>query len=275
MSVRMTEPFSKRHGYRQPIEVAVTVRQDAPYELRGVLVQLAYDCGFHPSSLRALVCRVLRKRPNPDNWSEYPNVNQEVRDLVDECEWYRVYDITEAIAAKTRETSHHPRPDTFETELNEYFVENGIGWKLHDGALEARGAETFEQTVSVAEGLLVTGGQSTARNELREALHDLSRRPNPDITGAVQHSMAALECVARELSGDEKTTLGEIIRRHRDLIPRPLDEVIAKAWGYASENARHIREGREPTYEEAELIIGLVSSVSTYLARKHQTLTGL
>jgi len=266
----MTESFSKRHGYHQPIEVAVTVRQDAPYELRGVLVQLAYECGFQPSSLRTLVCQVLRKRPNLNNWSEYPNVNQEVRDLIDECEWYRVYDIIEAIAAKIRQDQYSYGGNKFETELNEYFIENGIGWKLHDGTLEARGTETFEQTVSAAEGLLASGGQSTARNELHEALRDLSRRPNPDITGAVQHSMAALECVAREVSGDEKSTLGDIIKRQRNLIPRPLDEAITKAWGYASENARHIREGQEPTSEEAELVIGLAASVITYLIRKHK-----
>jgi hypothetical protein len=182
-----------------------------------------------------------------------------------------VYDIVEAIAAKIREDQHSHGGSKFETEFNEYCVENGIGWKLHNGALEARGAETFEQTVSVAEGLLENRGQPTARNELHEALRDLSRRPDPDITGAVQHSMAALECVAREVSGDEKATLGDIIKRQREMIPRPLDEAITKAWGYASENARHIREGREPTYEEAELVIGLASSVITYLIRKHKS----
>lgn len=103
---------------------------------------------------------------------------------------------------------------------------------------------------------------------MHEAVADLSRRPSPDITGAIQHAMASLECVARETCGDPKATLGEIIKRHNELIPPPLDQAISKAWGYASEHARHIREGREPAYAEAELIVGLCASVSTYLSRK-------
>jgi len=33
--------------------------------------------------------------------------------------------------------------------------------------------------------------RNTARGEIHEALGDLSRRPAPDITGAIQHAMVA------------------------------------------------------------------------------------
>ncbi len=115
---------------------------------------------------------------------------------------------------------------------------------------------------------MAESGRNTARNELHEAVSDISRRPNPDITGAIQHAMASLECVAREACGDPKATLGEILNRYKELIPAPLDQAITKAWGFASERARHIREGREPSYDEAELIVGICASVSTYLSSK-------
>lgn len=266
----MTERFSKRHGYHQSAETGISVRQDAPHELRGVVVQLAYECGFRPQSLRTIVCRLLRKRPDPNNWSEYPNIDREVSGLVDVCEWYRVYDIIEGLVATMREAPYSYDVEKFESELNDYFLENGIGWKLSGGVVEMRGPEMFEEVVGTAERQLETQHFGTARNELHEALRDLSRRPSADVTGAIQHSMAALECVARETCGDGKANLGDIMKRYRDIVPRPLDEAIVKAWGYASENARHIREGREPTFEEAELIVGIVSAVSTYLARKHE-----
>jgi len=132
-----------------------------------------------------------------------------------------------------------------------------------------RGTELFEETVRQAETELGLRGFSSARNELHESLHDLSRRPTPDVTGAIQHSMAALECVARVCCGDDKSTLGEILKRYRDLIPKPLDEAVMKIWGYASENARHINEGCEPNFEEAELVVSTVAGVSTYLSKKH------
>ena len=39
-------------------------------------------------------------------------------------------------------------------------------------------------------------------------------------------------------------------------------------WGYASNKARHVEEGREPSREEAELIVDLAAVVATYLTKK-------
>ncbi|MNC74052.1 hypothetical protein D3C75_1253440 [compost metagenome] len=38
----------------------------------------------------------------------------------------------------------------FTTELNEFFIEHGIGWKLLDGRIEIRGSESFEQVLTSA-----------------------------------------------------------------------------------------------------------------------------
>ena len=118
-----------------------------------------------------------------------------------------------------------------------------------------------------AAGALETARRLTARAEMHKALADLSRRPEADLTGAIQHAMAALECVARDATGDPKATLGEILKRHPNLIPKPLDTAVEKAWGYASEMGRHIREGREPQRKEVELIVGLAATVANYLSR--------
>lgn len=266
----MSNSFSKRHGFRQVQEVPISIRTDAPHDLRDVIVQLAYEYGFSPKTLRPLVCRVLRKRPDENNWSEFPNIDGEVRMHIDECNWYRVYDVIEAICEQMREKHSSYDYEAFEAEISDYFLENGIGWKLVEGKIEVRGTEVFEQSIRQAESDLSSSGFATARKELHEALCDLSRRPEPDVTGAVQHSMAALECVARVACDDEKATLGEIMKRYKNLIPKPLDDAVTKMWGFASENARHITEGKEPSFEEAELVVGIVASVSTYLTKKHE-----
>ena len=51
-------------------------------------------------------------------------------------------------------------------------------------------------------------------------------------------------------------------------IPRPLDAAVEKAWGYASERGRHLKEGNAPTHEEVELVVGIAATVATYLSRK-------
>lgn len=259
--------FSDRFGYK-PSEVPISVREDAPPDLRAALIQIAYDSSLTPTTLRTIVCRVLRVQPSPYNWSDYPNVASEVDGLLDGCEWFRVYDIAEAIYRSLVNRGLYERPAEFEAELNTYFREHGIGWQMVDGAIQSRGPEVFEATLRSATDALRGPERSTARAELHEALVDLSRRPEPDLTGALQHAMAALECVSRDITGEPRATLGEILRRHPGIIPRPLDAAVEKAWGYASERARHIREGGRPTHEEVELVVGIAATVATYLARK-------
>lgn len=261
------ESFSKRHGFSSVDEVEITVREDAPEDLRGYLIQHAYEHNLKPSTLRDLECKSLKRLPDKDNWSEYPNVNNEVTNLILECRWYKVYDIIERICAYLGETAYREVYESFESELNEYFVEHGIGWKIVDGVIEYRGAEAFEVVVKAAQSTEREAGLVTASKELHQAISDLSRMPSPDVTGAIQHAMASLECVAREVTGDRKANLGDIMKRHGAIIPEPLDQAVIKAWGYASENGRHIREGREPSSNEAELIVGLSASLGNYLVK--------
>jgi hypothetical protein len=255
------DSFSRRHGYL-PTDVEISIREDAPLELRGVVVDVAYEAGLGPRDVRAIVCRLLRRREDPNNWSPFPNVDGEVRDHLNNCEWYEVYDVIEALASKVAE------PTKFEDEINEYFRRRGIGWQLNEGRVQIRGAEAFELTVTSARKALTQDDRRTAAQEIHEAVQDLSRRPTPDITGGIQHALAALECVARDVAGDHRATLGAIVKKHPGLIPPPLDAAVEKLWGFASEQGRHLREGREPAREEAELAVHVAAAVAAYLSRK-------
>jgi hypothetical protein len=196
---------------------------------------------------------------------------------MEECAWYRVYDVIEAVYERLnvggrqitgRRNEAILASSYFADEINAVFREKGIGWQLVDGMIEVRGEESFEQSVHGGREALEEAGRTTAARELHEALGDLSRRPEADVTGAVQHAMAALECVARDAVGDQKATLGELIKRYPDLLPKPLDQALEKAWGYSSEAGRHLQEGKAPGFDEAELIVGMSGAVCRYLARK-------
>jgi len=267
-------PFSRRLGYSgQPREISI--REDAPENLRHFVLDKATELGLTPHTLRDAACSVLRARPDPGNWSAYPNVWGEVEGLIYGCDWFRVYDFIERVYGVLEqqlgnvwaETTDQTSTGEFQDCLNEFFIEEGIGWQMVDGEIVTRGSEAFEATVHQAVETLESAGRMTAKDEIHKALGDLSRRPEPDLTGAIQHAMAALECVARDVCGDARATLGEILRRYPDLIPRPLNTAVEKAWGYASEMGRHIREGREPERKEVELIVGLAATVATYLSR--------
>lgn len=261
------QPFSKRHGFGPDIP-AITIWHDAPERFRAALLNTAKNsCNLSPSTLRDIACGVLHERPDPSNWSEYPNIWGEVQQLVYHCEWFRVYDIAEALAQYLGRSFHQGK-HIFERELNDCFRELGIGWKMKDSRIQARGEDDYEKIVAQAKNELNKANMPTAQSEISEALNDLSQRPQPDLSGAVHHAMAALECVARSVIGQPKATLGEIVAGLNNPLPKPLDEAVKKAWGYASENARHGREGRLLSRAEAHLIVGLSSSVISYLLQK-------
>ena len=262
-----TQSFSQRFGYRAE-ERAITVREDAPDAVRYGVVMLADNLGLSPSNARLEVCGILLARPNPSNWSDYPNVFGEVQCLVEGAPWYRVYDIAEGFYDRLA-SSDRTRGQEFENRLNELFREHGVSWEMRDGRIMARGSEAFGQALTTAAEALQASGRTTAASELHEALRDISRRPQADVTGAIQHAMAALECVARDVTGQPSKTLGQIVPGLA--IPKPLDTALEKLWGFASEQGRHIREGREPRFEEAELIVTVAAALSVYLLRANET----
>ena len=130
----MIEPFSSRQGYRPP-PAQTAVHEDAPSELRGAILMLAEAAGMKPSAIRKVICGVLLVPPDANNWSEYPNIWDEVVWLMEEAPSSKVYDIVKALyvelAAPRRGDSRSAAE--FERRLNDFLVEKDIGWELRDG----------------------------------------------------------------------------------------------------------------------------------------------
>lgn len=126
---------------------------------------------------------------------------------------------------------------------------------------------TWEKGLDVLE----RKGLETSRRELVEAGLDITRRPKPDLTGAVQHSRAALECVAREVAGARGLMLSQILEQQPDILPDPsVKKAALKLWGCASDRGGHLREGDGPTYTEAKLIVVRSWRLCLYLARTYE-----
>lgn len=256
--------FSERNSFNVLHAIPIVTRLEASPELRGVLVNTALECGYNYKRLREVVCQALQKRPDIEhNWGDL-NIEHEVRGLIDDAQWFEVYDVIERL---------HSAPsamdlEKFRHEINRYFIANGIGWSLDSsGCVVFRGDEGFDRIVADAQTAEHQQGHVTAARELHEATRDLSRRPLPDMTGAIQHAMASLECVAREITGQHKLTLGEWVKANREKIGTPLDKAIEAIWGFTSNRGRHLSEGKEPSPEEAELIVGFTASLGAYLSK--------
>jgi len=260
----VSERFSERHGL-ESVNAAITVWNDAPDTIRWALPTIARDASMGPTEMRNVVCETLLIPPDPKNWSPYPYIWDEVVGLIRKCTWFGVYDVAEALyRALERRDADLSRQ--FSDKLNRVFRREGIGYEMQDGLIVFRGDEVFSRATREAIPVLVETGRARAATEIREALQDISRRPEPDITGAIQHAFAALESTARDVTGEPKPTLGKLVPKLS--LPRPLDGALAKLWGYASESARHIREGQVVSFSEAELLVSIAGTICTFLARR-------
>ena len=258
----MTESFSNRYGFR-PDDVEITLREHAPVALRDAVVILAEQENMSPGEIRFVVCQVLLTTPDSGNWSQYPNIANEVYGLVSSCSWYKVYDIAEALYKRFDDEFESGVAENYQDRLNRVFIENGIGWEMQDGKVIFRGSGTFTPATKSAVDALESTGRVRAALEMKEAIRDISRRPDPDVTGAIQHAMAALESAARDVTGHSKETLGQVVRHLH--LPAPLDTAVIKLWGYSSDRGRHVREGQTIGTSEAELVVTVAGAICTFI----------
>jgi len=260
----MNNRFSGRYGYKTE-DAEIVIREDAPDDLRFAVAQIARDAGMTPSKIRDVICTILLIAPNRANWSEYPNIWDEVQDHLMGCEWFKVYDITESLYRKLV-SIYSDNADDFRNSINLYFREKGIGWELSENGVTYRGSEPFSATTANAIGVLSAVGRTKASSEVHEALRDLSRRPKPDKTGAIQHAIAALECTARDVLKIPNQTLGKLLPKLK--FPEHLNTGVEKLWGFSSERARHVREGEDIDDIEAELVVCIACSLCVFLSKK-------
>ncbi|MBI5787522.1 MAG: hypothetical protein HZA78_01515 [Candidatus Schekmanbacteria bacterium] len=274
------DSFSRRYGYVGKKEI--TKREDAPRKFRMKLLSAARKFNLPSKTMRYVICEILGE-PEDDghNWGE-PNVSHQIEGLILKCDWFYVYEICEGFYKEISNPVVYnedfigtlvDNKALYSRDINTLFEELEIGWKMEAGKIVAREDEQLEGQVKKARNDLKSNNLPTSLNEMKQARACLSRRPEPDITGAIDHCIAALECTVKEISGSSgsKTTFGRLIQKHAEKlgIPKPLDTALEKLWGYASDNARHVKEGKKPpSRHEAELILGISSVMISYILGK-------
>lgn len=251
--------FSVRNDLRTA-NVPITIRDDAEYGFRIWLISLAKRVGLNVRTILNIICQCTYQGEDGNWGDEY--IENEAKEKLGNTAWYYVYDVVESLYNYIVDAS---KKQEYELEINTYFQTNGYGWKFENGQVLFRGSEVEEQAFANAVQSLSTN--QTAQNELRLALDDLSKRPIADTTGTVHHAMAAVECLCRDKFNAQSQTLGAIIQRNRSAFVRPIDDILEKLWGFASNHGRHVQTGGAASEEDAELVLNLCSSLITYLSK--------
>lgn len=253
----------------------IRAREEAPESLRAAVIQKAQFSSLNDK--RRLICEALSQLPDRSVYSDRA-LKEHIDVLVQDAPWYHVYDIAERFYARlnhdriSAQSIASAEASDYQRAVNHVLITEGLGWKMVDGKFEYRGEDGFEQAVALSSQANLP---PTTNSEIAAALKSLSERPTADYTGAIQHSMAGLECLLRELTGERKRTLGDLLgNKYQDRmtelgIETSLSAALSKLWGFASQKGRHLNESKEPTPADAELVTMLAVTVATYLSKRN------
>lgn len=272
--------FSQRQGYAQPPK-DIAYRGEIPEQLRipiydilrryvpSAFLMERVEAIFNPYGIAP-----LEKYEHAVPIAKYEDNANTIafKRFILGCKWYEIYDITEDAFAQLRfhdqelaDPDEERRAFPMQHELNEYFAYAGIGWKMEKGKFVARQDEAVENAIGVAITQLETGQRPTAARHLESAVRALSERPRPNTPGAVAHATSAVECVLNDVTG-QSASLGTYLKRLPDFVHPALRKALDGIYGYASEaGARHGKEGKEPSFEEAQFAVTSCAAVCTLL----------
>jgi hypothetical protein len=270
-------PSLKRHQPESP-ERPITIREDAPGWLRDTVIRIAYLAGLQPSELREVVCDLVLTAPDYSNTIEYPGMYSELSIKIRFAEWFQFYDFVEIIyrllqkgadgmPSGSGQEMRRWSPEEFARKLNDEFRRSGIGWQLVDGRIELRGGELVVPPVDPLVELFRRreSNEAAAERELGEALDDLSKSPDPNIAGAIQHAMVALEAMAPCAPENFKPTLAVFVTKDPGSFSIPTAEMMRRLFIFATVQSAQFREGRTPGAVEAELFVGAVGTLVSYV----------
>lgn len=257
--------FSDRNNFR-PRNVPITIFTEAPLPLRAFILSYVIDNNIlSPGSFRYIICGFIGRFPDPNNWSP-ENILREIVPYIETCEWYTIYDIIEAVSEKIP----HYKYDLFQSSFNNKFEELGIGWKLESHKVVYRSSGELEDVKNAA--IEAMQEFPNTQNDLSKAFESLSRRPEPDLNGASNHAISALEAVVKKKFNITNKTLGQIVsdknKNGVDVFPKPLDEAVQKLWGYCNIHSRHGNEDRNIDRGDATLVVFLSATMISSLLSK-------
>ena len=264
------ESFSKRYGYgREPTDL---IYEDAPEQIRQGLKEVLGQCGcVGPHEQRAVICKALRVRPNPDNWSPGP-VDQEVDYLLHKLEWYEFYNLCEKLDRLVeRVEDWDTGRSVFEISLNKLFEEEHIGYRMEWGKVEKVGSEEFAQAEYDAREQLRESKFKIPLKQFEKALGFRNGMP-PDYPNAVKEAVNAIEGVCQVIAGEPGVSLPTLLSGLHPPLPSGLKKLYDGLYGYGSgsEGARHSNVGGHvSTGEEAEFILHAAAGAIVYLIKKY------
>lgn len=250
------DSFSLRYGYKR--KSSDIIYKDAPQLVRVGLREILVQTGFEsPKAQRRIICQPLRRRPDPYNWSDYPNINSEVDDLIHGLAWYEFYDMCEKIArlSEIKEVGYISQTyeSVFAHKLNNLFQEENVGYRMTSSYICKVGTPEFDEAVMGALDQLQDPKFKPPLEQFTKALDFRNKLP-PDHTNAIKEAVNSIEGVLQIATGKLGVALPTILSDLQPGYGSHFERIFKEVYGYgsASEGVRHAGVGGPvPLAEEA------------------------
>ena len=256
-----SRPFTEREGLRDEEPL---IYDDAPYALRYGIREVLAILGYRtPTAQRHILCGALRTPPDQYNWSDYPNVDQELVDLVALGPWYRFFDALERIPLFLREDE----TETYYEAMNALFADERIAYRFDSGSLVRLGTDEFHNAVALARTALRDQSFAEPRRQFENANGFRNSIP-PDWANAIKEAVNSVEAILQVIYKRPGVSLPTIISQD---LPAELPGGIKRLFkslysqGSGTVGARHAAiGGSEPTGPRAELAIHVAAALHEF-----------
>lgn len=182
-----------------------------------------------------------------------------LKDFFFGCKWFQVYDFVEFISTDSAEVLSSKAREWVNQVLEE-----------HNSAYRFVGEEIAEITDkneldAIEEGL--AHPDQPVREHLAAALRMLSDREQPDYRNSIKESISAVESACRLVCGDRAATLGDALKKVRNLHPA-LSRGFGQLYGFTSDASgiRHsLTDEPNITYADAKFMLVACAAFASYL----------
>lgn len=202
----------------------------------------------------------------------------QLRDYMNKCPWYEIYNIFEYYLMFLRSMSHAPFFKGVETEfindINKILEEEKSGYRIIDDRVAPITNPLEIESIEDSMKLTATA-YSSVKIHLSKALKLYSDRQNPDYENSIKESISAVEAMCSIIVGKD-TTLRDALRQ---LENRGIDIHVAlkqgfdRIYGYTSDEKgiRHAGiEFSDAPHEDAKYMLVACSAFVNYLIEKYE-----
>ena len=156
----------------------------------------------------------------------------QIRDYFFDAKWWEVYDFVEFIA--DADEGNVSRRENFINCCNLHLERENSAYRFVGGKIADMISK--EEIESIESAIAASTPYGGVKDHLRSALALYSDKSNPDYRNSMKESISSIEALTKKITGDDKATLGKLLKRleKEGRVHPALKEAFSSLYGYTS-----------------------------------------